>query len=426
VPQGKVLGGSSGINGLMFIRGDRHGFDAWENSGATDWNYDALLPYFKRSERAPGREPAYRGTNGPMPVEVPPTIAPLWEACCIAALEAGHPFNKDCNAGTGEGVSFHDYNVRDGHRVSAADAYLTPALGRLNLTVRDAADVQRLIMDGTTCRGVAYRHGGRNSYAAAEREVILTAGAIPSPKLLLLSGIGPADHLRSVGIDVTVDLPGVGENFHDHVKSQVSFSAASPVHVATMARKPHVMLRSAPSVDPDLHILFTDFAVEPRWQPLSMPGYSVIFGLLTPASRGHVRLASDNPDRPPIVDPNFLTDPGDLDRLVQGLKAAREIGSTQALAPLRKEEVHPGPDVRTDAEYRGYIRGTVTSYTHLVGTCRIGTDEGAVVNPRLKVHGVDNLRIADASVMPSVPAANTNPAVLAIAERAADLIKQDR
>jgi choline dehydrogenase len=313
VPQGKVLGGSSGINGGMFIRGDRPGFDAWEASGATGWNYDSLLPYFKRSESAPGRDPAYRGTDGPVPVEPLSTTAQLWETCMEAALEAGHRFNEDCNAETGEGVSFHDNNVRDGRRVSAADAYLTPVIDRTNLTVRGGADVQRLLLDGTTCRGVAYRQDGQILQAAAEREVIVVAGAIPTPKLLLLSGIGPADHVRPLGIDVAVDLPGVGENFHDHVKSSISYAATTPVRVPTMARKAHVMLRSDPSVDPDIHILFADFAVQPRWQPLPQPGFSVIFCLLTPASRGHVRLSSADPDQPPIVNPNVLTDPSDLD-----------------------------------------------------------------------------------------------------------------
>ncbi|MFF7214816.1 GMC family oxidoreductase [Streptomyces sp. NPDC008238] len=423
VPQGKVLGGSSGINGVMFIRGDRFGFDAWDAAGAAGWTYDSLLPYFKRSERAPGRDPAQRGMNGPVFVEQPGATARLWEACFEAAVEVGHRFNEDCNSGSGEGVSFHDNNIRDGRRVSAADAYLTAATGRPNLTVRGDAHVQRLLLEGTVCRGVIYRVGHRTTQTVADREVIVTAGAIPSPALLLRSGIGPADHLRSVGVDVVVDLPGVGENFHDHVKSQVTYTARTPVSVSDWARKPHVLLRSAPTARPDLHLLFTDFPVRPRWQPQVCSGYSVVFGLMTPASRGHVRLASADPDRQPLVHPNLLGDPGDLDQMLRGLDAAREVGSASALAGLRDREVYPGPDVVTDAERRHYIRSTATSYTHLVGTCRIGTGALAVVDPELRVRGVDNLRIADASVMPSVPSANTNPAVFAIAERAVDLVR---
>ncbi|MFJ4468228.1 GMC family oxidoreductase [Streptomyces sp. NPDC089424] len=423
VPQGKVLGGSSSINGVMFIRGDRFSFDAWEAAGATGWTYDSLLPYFKRSEHAPGRDPDQRGVGGPVLVAPPTATAPLWEACFNAAVEAGHRFNEDCNSGNGEGVSFHDNNIRDGRRLSAADAYLTPAAARTNLTVRGGAHVQRLLLEGAACRGVLYRVGRKVVRAIADREVILTAGAIPSPALLLRSGIGPADHLRSVGIDVVVDLPGVGENFHDHVKSQVAYTARTPVSVGDLARKPHVLLRSALSSHPDVHLLFTDFPVRPRWQPLASSGYSVVFGLMTPASRGYVRLAGGDPDRPPLVHPNFLDDPGDLEHMMRGLEAAREVGSAAALAGLRDREVYPGPDAVTDTEYRNYIRHTATSYTHLVGTCRIGADAMAVVDPALRVRGVEHVRVADASVMPSVPSANTNPAVLAIAERAADLVK---
>ncbi|NMO57857.1 choline dehydrogenase [Actinoplanes sp. TBRC 11911] len=426
VPQGKVLGGSSGINGMIFIRGDRYSFDAWERAGALGWNYDTLLPYFKRSERAPGRNPVYRGMDGPIPVSPQMLGDPLFEACFKAMIEVGYPFNYDCNAESSEGVSFHDFNIFEGKRVSVADAYLRPAMSRPNLIVLGGALAGRLILEnGTICRGVEYRVGGQVFEALADREVIVTAGAIPTPKLLLLSGIGPASDLRSVGIEVNVDLPGVGENFHDHVKSQVSYTATRPVHVSEATLKPHAMLRSDPSVQgPDLHILFPDFAVRPRFTPLPEPGYSVVFGLLTPHSRGHVRLASANPDQAPIVDPNLLDDPRDLERLLAGLQIAREIGSADALAALRKAEVFPGPGMTNNAEYRSYIRNTATSYTHLVGTCKMGTDMMAVVDPQLKVYGVKNLRIADASVMPTVPAANTHPAVLAVAERAADIIKQ--
>ncbi|GAA3098109.1 FAD-dependent oxidoreductase [Pseudonocardia yunnanensis] len=422
VPQGKVLGGSSGINGTMFIRGNRSSFDAWDAGGATGWNYDALLPYFKRSERAPGRDPAYRGTEGPIDVAPPSTTGPLWEACFEAAIESGHPFVEDCNAESGEGVSFHENNVLGGKRLSTADAYLTRVANRENLTVRADAHVRRLLLESTTCRGVEYRVGNELFVAGADRETILAAGAIPTPTLLLLSGIGPGDHLRSVGVDVKVDLPGVGENFHDHVKSQVAYTTTVPVHVPEMARKPHVMLRSDASVEPDLHILFTDFPVRPRWETVPETGYSVVFGLLTPASRGWIRLAGPDPDQPPLVNPNLLADPSDLDRMICGLQVAQEIGSAEALAPMRGEELFPGPQIGTDSEYRAYIRSTATSYTHVVGSCKIGTDAMAVVDPDLKVRGVDNLRIADASVMPSVPSANTNPSVIAVAERAADLI----
>jgi choline dehydrogenase-like flavoprotein len=422
VPQGKVLGGSSGINGVMFIRGDRSSYDVWEASGAPGWNYEALLPFFKISERTVGRDPAYRGQDGPVYVTTPSAIDPLWEACFEAAVESGYPYNEDSNAATAEGTSWNDNNLVDGKRLSAADAYLIPVVGRPNLSIRGNAHVRRLLLKRGICRGIQYRAEGQTHEAFVDREVVLAAGAIPTPKLLLLSGVGPGQHLRSVDIDVEVDLPGVGENLHDHVKSQVAFTTTAPVHSGTWARKPHVLLRSKPSAPPDLQILFVEFPVHPRWAPGPQDGYSVVFGLMTPVSRGYVRLASPDPEQPPLVNPEFLADPIDTERLMAGLRVAREIGAANALGVIRDAELFPGPDIQTDAARRAYLRSTATSYTHVVGTCKIGTDAMAVVDTQLKVHGVENLRIADASVMPSVVSGNTNATVFAIAERAAHLL----
>ena len=422
-PRGKVLGGSSGINGMMHFRGDRSSYDAWEAAGATGWNYDELLPFFKRSERAvDGGDPEYRGLDGPMQVAPAPAKDPLWEAAFEAAVQAGHAVNPDSNGAAAVGTSWHESNVVDGVRQSAADGYLAPIAGRPNLTVVADAHVRRLLVKRVGCQGVEYLQHGEIHTAFADREVVLSAGTIGTPQLLLLSGIGPAQHLRDLGIEVVADLPGVGANLQDHPKSQVAYTTTRAIGNGLYARKPQVLLRSEPAVVPDLHAIFIEFPIHPRFVPGQEHGYSVIFALMKPASRGSIRLASADPDQAPVIDPGYLTDPSDMARLTVGLHAAREIGSAPALAPLRHEELFPGRATRSAAACHAYLRQTVSTYFHPVGTCKIGTNGTSVVDPALKVHGIENLRIADASVMPSIVSGNTNAAVLAIAERAASLL----
>jgi choline dehydrogenase len=421
-PRGKVLGGSSGINGMMHVRGDRAAYDAWEAAGASGWNYDSLLPYFKRSERTDSGDPRFRGRQGPMRVAAPAPHDPLWEACFEASVEAGHEFNPDGNAGDGGGTSWSEVNVVDGRRQSAADAYLTPVAGRDNLTIVTDARAERLLFDAETCVGVEYRTAYGIRIALAAREVVLTAGAIGTPQLLLLSGVGPADQLRDLDITVRADLPGVGANLQDHPKSQVSYRAQHPVIPSTYARKPVVLTNTEPAGPLDMQMIFVEFGLHPRFVPGPEDGYSILFSLMTPASRGSVRLASADPSAPPLIDPHYLQDPADVARMIAGLRLAREIGEAAALKPLREEELFPGDDARTDEQLHDYLQSTVTTYFHPVGTCRIGTDPMSVVDTDLRVHGLVNLRIADASVMPSLVTGNTNAAVLAIAERAADLI----
>jgi choline dehydrogenase len=424
-PRGKVLGGSSGINGMMHIRGDRCSYDAWESAGAAGWNYDALLPFFKRSERVVGGDPAYRGVDGPMLITPAPQSAPLWEACFQAAVETGNPPNQDSNAAVAEGTSWNDMNVVDGVRQSAADAYLIPAAGRANLTIVDNAPVRRLLLEHGGCQGVEYTRHGQVHKAFADGEVILAAGVIGTPQVLLLSGVGPGPHLRDLGVEVAVDLPGVGANLHDHPKSQVVYTTSSAVRTGIYARKPHVLLRSNPSTAPDLQVIFIDVPIHPRWRPGTENGYSVVFSLMTPTSRGTVRLASTDPRQAPLIDPNYLSEDSDIERMLVGLGVARHIGSANALAPWRDKELFPGPDSHTNAALRAYVRRTVSTYYHPVGTCRIGDDRMAVVDPQLRIHGLSNLRVADASVMPSIVSGNTNAPVLAIAERAASLLIGD-
>jgi len=425
-PRGKVLGGSSAINGMLHIRGDRSSYDAWEAAGAVGWNYDSLLPFLKRSEHAPGRDPAYRGLDGPMIVAPGPGREPIWEACFEAALEAGHPSNPDTNGATGEGVGWQEFNVVGGARQSAADGYLRPAEGRPNLTIMTDASVRRLIIEHGSCRGVEYSTSAGDETAFVERDVVLAAGVIGSPQLLMLSGVGPGGHLRGLGIDVITDLPGVGANLHDHPKAVVSHAASRPVRTKTFARKPLVLTRTDSAEKPDTQMIFIDVPIHPRFTPGPEHGYSIIFSLMSPASRGSVRLASADPQQPPLIDPNYLADERDVQRMVGGLHTAREVAARDALAPFRAAELFPGPDARSDAALRAYLRRGVSTYFHPVGTCRIGSDPMSVVDPELGVHGIANLRVADASVMPSVTSGNTNAAVLGIAERAASIITGER
>jgi choline dehydrogenase len=425
-PRGKVLGGSSAINGMMHIRGDRSSYDAWEAAGAAGWNYDSLLPFLKRSERAPGRDPVYRGLGGPMLVGPGAGREPIWEALLKAAVEAGHPPIDDPNGATAEGVGWGEFNVVDGRRQSAADGYLTPAAGRPNLTIRADATARRLMIEHGRCRGVVYTVSEGGVRAVADREVILAAGVIGTPQLLMLSGVGAGEHLRGLGIETIADLPGVGANLHDHPKAIVTYAASQAVRARVFARKPLVLTRTDPSETPDMQMIFLDMPIHPRFAPGHEHGYTVIFSLMTPVSRGSVRLASADPRQPPLIDPNYLANDRDVERMVAGLRAAREIGAADALAPVGASELFPGPDAHTDAALRTYLRGSVSTYFHPVGTCRIGSDRMSVLDPELRVHGIANLRVADASVMPSVTSGNTNAAVLGIAERASSIITGER
>jgi choline dehydrogenase len=421
-PRGKVLGGSSAINMMLHLRGDAASYDAWEKLGARGWNHASMLPFLRRSETAVGRDDDARGQDGPMRIEAVPAPGLLAQAWFDAAVEAGHSPSPDGNGKTAEGVSWTDMNVVAGRRQSAADAYLRPVLGRPNLSVVTGAHARQLLLDGTTCVGVAYTHDGREHTAQADREVVLTAGVIGSPHLLLLSGVGPADHLRDKGVDVRLDLPGVGANLHDHPLSSVSYRSKRPVLEDGPQPMPHVLARTRPDADPDIQLGFAPAVLLPRWSGAEPDGFSISVGLMTPRSRGSLRLRSADPAESPDIDPGYFTDPDDLDRMVAGVRLARAVGESSALMPWRSGEAHPGDRVRSDEELRAYLRASAGSYFHGVGTCRMGMDELAVVDEHLKVRGVDHLRVADASVMPSIVSANTNATVLAIAERGAALL----
>ncbi|MFD7898498.1 GMC family oxidoreductase [Streptomyces sp. NPDC059743] len=428
-PRGKGLGGSTDINVMVFIRGHLSGYDAWADAGAEGWGFDDLLPFFKRSETAPDRDSAVRGTVGPVTVRTIASRSPVAAALLDATREVGLPQAADPSSGFEEGFGWHDLTIGNGRRITAADAYLTPAVrARRNLTVVTDALAGRVLVEDGRCAGIEYGAGGRGNTARCTREVVLTAGTIGSAQLLLRSGIGPESHLRSVGVRPVLDLPGVGENLSDHTLAGVAYEAAQPVPagVSNYAEMSGIITAPIPGYEcqerPNIQFMIASHGrtVPPANGPEN--GYTIGFALMNPKSRGTVRLADLEPDSPPVIEPGYFSDPHDLDGMLVGLRIAQKIGAARALDPWRLREAGPGPAMITESELRSFIIDNYVSYWHCAGTARIGTDAMSVVDPQLRVHGITGLRVADASVMPCVPAANTMPAVYAIAERAASLI----
>lgn len=426
-PRGKALGGSSSINGLNFLRGHRSSYDAWVAQGATGWGFDDLLPFFRRSETAAGRDPRIRGTDGPMVVGPMREPSPVILAVLAAASEAGHALADDISSGTETGFGLSDANAPDGHRQSAADAYLRPVANRANLDILTDTMAQRLTLNDGVCTGIEYGAGREATIATATREVILTAGAIGSAQLLMLSGVGPADHLSELGIEVELDLPGVGANLHDHPMSTIVFENLHPQYGdPRLINGQGVGLVSTEHATdgPDMQLLLIG---QPYRSP-ALPGpdldggYAIAFSAMLPLSRGTVRLASRDHSVGPLIDPNYLAHPHDQRVMMAGLRIAREIGAADALADWRGAEAQPGRPLDGEDAMLDYLRESLVVYFHYAGTCRMGTDDLAVVDPALRVRGISRLRVADASVMPSPVSANTNATVFAIAERAAQLI----
>ena len=412
---------------MNFVRGHRAGYDAWAEGGAKGWGFDDLLPAFKRSEHTEGRDAALRGVGGPLTPGPAVQRHPISAAGLQAAGQAGYAMARDISGGLEEGFGWCDLSIVDGRRQSAADAYLTPALDRPNLEVVTDALVERLLLDDDGCRGVQYRVGDETFVADCSGEVVLAAGTIGTPQLLMLSGIGPADHLRDLGIEVVADLPGVGANLHDHPMCGLVYQSAQPVPPGANnhGEVQGLLSTGIGAHGPDVQLVFVDVPLhaDVLLGPDLGQGYTIAVSLVAPYSRGSVRLASIDSGARPVIDPAYYTDERDLDIVVAGLRIAREIGAAPALSPWRGSEALPGPDVRETDELRRYVRTNLRSYSHYAGTCAIGTDERSVVDIGLCVHGIRNLRVADASVMPSPISANTNATVYAIAERAAELIR---
>jgi choline dehydrogenase len=424
--RGRGIGGSSATNGLMFLRGHRASYAAWANVGAKSWGFDALLPYFKRSETAVGGDPALRGDSGPMRVAAVDPPHPVIAAGLNAAVQCGYRRANDISGGLEVGVGPTLQNIAGGKRLSAADAYLVPALCRPNLEFVADAIVQRLRIENGRCTGVEYSTADRTSISAAcSGEVVLAAGTIGSAQLLMLSGVGPQAHLRDVGVGVTLDLPGVGANFHDHVMAPVVYSSARPLPPSGSGHGDAIGLIQTEYADdgPDVQLLFIDSTgIGLPGDDGSVVGYVIAAAVMQPFSRGNVRLSGPDAGAPPIIDPSYLGDDRDLCTLVTALRLARQIGDASAYDPWRSTEVAPGPAADNDDALAAFAKAAFQSYFHPVGTCAMGDTDMSVVDSELRVHGIVGLRVADASVMPSIPSANTAATVYAIAERAAEMI----
>ncbi|HEX4721350.1 MAG TPA: GMC family oxidoreductase N-terminal domain-containing protein [Pseudonocardiaceae bacterium] len=447
-PRGRMPGGSSNLYIMMHIRGHFSDFDNWAYQGAAGWSYDDLLPYFAKLESQEDQTDPRIGTAGPQTV----TNAgkhepnPLSQVFLNACDELGFPRTEDFNGPNMIGAGWHHIDVKDSVRQGALVSYLEPALSRPNLTLRTNADAMELAWNGQRCVGVTFRQqaaakpvgDGRQLAGAtqdgpgirsvtATREVIVCAGAIESPKLLLLSGVGPADQLAERGIPVVADLPGVGENFHNHVLVGLIRETRKPVEPGRQnLSEAALFTTSQPGMlAPDLQIAFVHVPFDIIVGQQHPNAVSILPGVVRPNSRGWIRLASDDPFAAPLVNPNYFGDPSDLTRLVQAVELSREIFGTTAFREVLAGELMPGSDIRGTAALTDFVRAKADSYHHQAGSCRMGIDAMAVVDPRLRVRGVTGVRVVDASVMPAVPSGNCHTAIVAIAERAADLIKED-
>ncbi len=426
-PRGKLAGGSSNLYVLMHIRGHPSDYDGWAQQGCAGWDYQSVLPYFQKLEDQEDDTGPWVGKGGPIPLlnaglhSPSPTSVAFIEAC----KELGYPDTEDFNGPRMEGVGWHHVNIRDGKRCSAREAYLWPALTRPNLTLSSNSQATRLWFEGRRCVGVEYQQNGTLRSARAEHETIICAGALESPKLLLLSGIGDPAHLAEFNIPLVDELPGVGENFHNHVLTGVIQGTSKPVPPGNLNLSECALFyKSDPAQSgPDIQIAFVHVPFDIIIGQANPNSVSILPGVVRPTSRGWIRLASSNPLDQPLVNPNYLATEADAQRLVDAVKLARKIFATRAFSAWAAEELLPGRAVATDEQLREFVRQRADSYHHQVGSCKMGVDNLAVVDPDLRVRGVERLRVADASVMPVVPSGNCNAGILMIAEKCADLLK---
>ncbi|WP_395837541.1 GMC family oxidoreductase [Cystobacter fuscus] len=427
-PRGKMLGGCASNNASVWVRGHHLDFEGWASQGNPGWEDETVRRVFKDLEDYSGGEDEYRGVGGPLRISRAVDPHPLARAFMEAAQQAGIPATRDYNGARMEGAGFFDLSVVDGERFSVARALLFPAMRRPNLTVLTHAEVTRLIFEGRRCTGVEFRHGGQVRRVRALREVVLSAGAINSPKMLMQSGVGPADELRVLGIPVVHDLPGVGQELQDHILvAGINYESRIPLPPprgngaeATLWWRSQTGL-SRPDIQPILH----EFpVVTDELGPLPGNGYSIVPGLVRPASRGRMRLASANPFAPPILDMNYLGHEADVEALRVAVELSRELGASRAFDRFRKRELMPGPLGR--AGMVEWIREATTCFFHPTSTCRMGVDARSVVDPRLRVHGLEGLRVADASIMPEITSGPTNAPTVLIGEQASRFILSAR
>jgi len=453
IPRGKALGGTSSINAMICIRGHRRDYDRWREQGLEGWGYDDLLPYFKRLESSWRGEGPFHGATGPIavsPVDLPEM---LFEPLVQAADAAGIPFCEDPNGAEQEGISRMEATVGRGRRSSTARAYLYPAMGRPNLTVATGALTARILIEKGRAVGVEYLRDGRMEQVRAGREVILSGGAYNSPQILMLSGIGPADHVRSVGITPALDLPGVGQNLAEHPNILNDYEARGRIGLtphlrtdraaaltgrwflrkdgvfATNGTSANIFLRTAAGLDrPDVQLTVLPVSnTASLWFPGVTPppvyAFAVRIGVLHPQSRGSVTLRSADPKDPPRIQFNMFTAADDMVTMIRGIRASRDVFRSSPQRELVSRELFPGDGVQSDADLERAIRAAAGHRSHPVGTCRMGVDEGAVVDAELRVRGIEGLRVADASIMPEIPGGNTNVPSIMIGEKASDLVR---
>lgn len=457
LPRGKMVGGSFIFNGMQYVRGHATDYDLWAQMGNRGWSYREVLPYFKKSEAYYAGASEFHGADGPLPVTKQPENNPLSQAFLEACHEAGHPLNADFNGAVQDGFGFFDFNIRNGRRITTAHSHLYPALKRSNLTLMSSTLTDRIVFDNGSATGIEVVRGGSRQLITARREVILSAGAINTPQILLRSGVGPAEEIRQHGINVRADVPGVGKNFQDHINVGIGYQANEPVSLVGALRLDRlviemlraILLRKGPVARsvleaggffrsragleaPDVQVVFTPiFGPAARvWMPwaqsLDDHSFGAVVWPIRPASRGEVRLSSADPNAAPIVDPKFLSAKADIETTLVGLRELRRILNQPALARYRGAEIKPGASVENDNDWIDYIRGNGGTGHHACGTTKMGADPMAVVDERLKLHSMRGVRIADASIMPTMPSGNTNAPVIMIAEKAADLILADR
>ncbi len=447
--QAKVIGGGSAINAQIYTRGAAQDYDEWRQMGCDGWSYADVLPYFKKSEDNDAYDDAFHGKGGPLGVSMPAAPLPICDAFIAAAGQLGIPETKDVNGPKQDGAGYYQLTQRNGRRSSAAMAFLAPAKRRANLTIQMQAQVRRIIVEQGRATGVEMADGRK---ITATQEVVLSSGAIGSPRLLQLSGIGPADDLKALGIDVIYDQPSVGANLQDHLDLYAICEVTGPhtydrfakLHLSALAGLQYVFTRTGPVASslfetggfwyadenarsPDIQMhLGLGTGIEAGVAAMPNGGVTLNACHLRPRSRGTVRLQSDNPADMPLIDPNYLSESYDREMSIRGLKLVQEILAQDALKPFIMAERLPGPDVQTDEDYFNFICVHSKTSHHCAGTCRMGGDADAVLDPRLRFNGIDGLRVADASVMPNVNSSNTNAPSIMIGEKAADMIKGDQ
>ncbi len=450
-PRGKVLGGSSSINGLLYVRGQPADYDQWRQAGNVGWGFDDVLPYFKRSEGRIGADPdGLHGRDGALTVTDFNDPNPLSEAYMQAATEIGIPRNDDYNGHQQEGVGYYQTTIRNGRRCSAARAFLKPAMKRPNLRVITHALAQRVLFAGKRAVGVAFDQAGQSATVQATREVILCGGAVNSPQLLMLSGIGPAQHLTDMGVAVTQDLPGVGRNLQDHYQVRFVYKCTQPITVndimmsnfrmakmglqylltrggplTASAGQVGIFTKTRPELaSPDVQFHFIGFSADRPSEGLhKFSGFTQNVCQIRPESRGELLLKSTDPKAPPAIHPNYLSTELDRATLIAGLKLGRRIGEQPVMQQYIASEYLPGPGVQSDAEWLDYARAYGGTIYHPVGTAKMGHDTMAVVDDQLRVHGIEGLRVADGSIMPTLVSGNTNAACIMIGEKCADMLR---